>query len=127
MRAMPGRRHTTARLARVLGFDGNPLRRASDRAEAWIRVGILAVFLMAGPLAALGAAHWAYHAAITAVQVPATQPHHVKAAILKPPLATTDPTRVNQGSQAWARQQTASAAARTGAVLAAVITLAPAR
>jgi hypothetical protein len=29
-----------ARLARALGLDGNPLRRASDRAEAWIRAGL---------------------------------------------------------------------------------------
>ena len=33
----PGR----ARLARALGLERNPLRRASDRTEAWIRVGLL--------------------------------------------------------------------------------------
>ena len=40
------------RLARALGLDSNPLRRASDRAEAWIRIGLLAVFLIAGPMVA---------------------------------------------------------------------------
>jgi len=45
----------TARLARALGLDGNPLSRASDRAEAWVRLGLLAVFLAAGPVAALAA------------------------------------------------------------------------
>ncbi|HET6191415.1 MAG TPA: hypothetical protein VFE59_30965 [Trebonia sp.] len=42
-----------ARLVRALGLDGNPLRRASDRAEAWIRAGLLIIFLTAGPIAAL--------------------------------------------------------------------------
>ena len=51
----PGR----ARLARALGLERNPLRRASDRAEAWIRVGLLAVFLIAGPMTALAAGGWA--------------------------------------------------------------------
>jgi hypothetical protein len=49
MRPMPGRPRGMGRLCRSLGFDRNPLRRASDRAEAWIRVGLLAVFLTAGP------------------------------------------------------------------------------
>ncbi len=48
MQTMPGRPRTSTRLARALGLDGNPLRRASDRAEAWIRVGLLSVFLIAG-------------------------------------------------------------------------------
>jgi len=37
------------RLARALGLDRNPLRRATDRAEVWIRVGLLGIFLIAGP------------------------------------------------------------------------------
>ena len=49
MRTIPGRPSPAARLARALGLDGNPLRRASDRAEAWIRVGVLVVFLAALP------------------------------------------------------------------------------
>jgi hypothetical protein len=57
MRAVPGRPTRTARLGRALGLDGNPLRRASDRAEAWIRAGLLVVFLVAGPLAAIAAGH----------------------------------------------------------------------
>jgi hypothetical protein len=51
----------TARLARALGLDGNPLSRASDRAEAWVRACLLAVFLAAGPVAALAAGGWASH------------------------------------------------------------------
>ena len=66
------------RLARALGLDRNPLRRATDRAEAWIRIGLLAVFLIAGPMAALGAGHWAYHTGITADEVPAGAAHRIK-------------------------------------------------
>ena len=55
MKSRPGQPRGLTRLARALGLDRNPLRRATDRAEAWIRVGLLAVFLIAGPMAALGA------------------------------------------------------------------------
>ncbi len=119
MRPMPRQRRVGARLARVLGFDGNPLRRASDRAEAWIRVGLLAVFLTAGPLAALGTGHWAYHAEIAAVQ--AAQSHRVTAVV--PPIHLARP---NGGGQApvTAQWQSADASARTSQVLAMVMTLA---
>ncbi len=53
MKTRPGRPRGLTRLARTLGLDRNPLRRATDRAEAWIRVGLLAVFLIAGALALL--------------------------------------------------------------------------
>src|SRR6266581_2523888 len=39
MKTRPGRPRGLTRLARTLGLDRNPLRRATDRAEAWIRVG----------------------------------------------------------------------------------------
>ena len=74
MKTRPGRPRGLTRLARALGLDRNPLRRATDRAEAWIRAGLLAVFLIAGPMAALGAGHWAYHAGTTAARVPAAPP-----------------------------------------------------
>ena len=87
MKTRTGRPRGLRRLARALGLDRNPLRRATDRAEAWIRVGLLAVFLIAGPMAALGAGHWAYHAGITAARVPATPAHSVlPAALLSQPV-----------------------------------------
>ena len=89
MKTRTGRPRGLTRLARALGLDRNPLRRATDRAEAWIRVGLLAVFLIAGPMAALGAGHWAYHAGITAARVPAAPIHRVKPTALqraRPPL-----------------------------------------
>jgi hypothetical protein len=123
MQTMPGRPRRRTRLARALGLDRNPLRRASDRAETWIRIGLLAIFLIAGPMAALGAGGWAYHAGITAAPVQAARAHHVKAAVFQPALA---PTHLDWADQAWARtrRQTAASSARSGEVLAVVMTLA---
>ena len=58
MQTMPGRPRRRTGLAHAFGLDGNPLRRASHRAEAWIRIGLLAIFLIAGPLAAAWEAAW---------------------------------------------------------------------
>ncbi len=126
MQTMPGRPRGSTRLARALGLDGNPLRRASDRAEAWIRVGLLGVFLIAGPMAALDAGEWAYHAGITAARTQAAPTHHVKAAAFQPALAPTYLDRPDQGSPAWAqsRGQSAASSARSGEVLAVIMTLA---
>src|SRR5271165_690061 len=121
MRAMPGRRPTTARLARFLGFDRNPLRRGSDRAEAWIRVSLLAAFLIAGPLAALGAGHWAYHAGIAAMRAAQTQ--DVAAVGPQPTLPPIHLARPNEGSHATVRARW-EASARISEVLAAAMTLA---
>lgn len=69
MRAAPGRPPRKARLARALGLDGNPLRRGSDRAEAWIRAWLVVIFLIAGPMAALAAGQWTAHAAVPAALI----------------------------------------------------------
>ena len=124
MKTRPGRPGSLTRLARALGLDRNPLRRPTDRAEAWIRVGLLAVFLIAGPMAALGAGHWAYQTAITAARVPAAPAHRVKPAALQQAPTITDLPRVGQGVRAWARGEGTGPSARTGEVLAAVMTLA---
>ena len=78
----PGSPRRCTRPARALGLDGNPLRSASYRAEAWIRIGLLAVFLIAGPIAALAAGGWAYHAGITAARVHAARSQLLHAALL---------------------------------------------
>jgi len=124
MKTRPGRPRGLTRLARALGLDRNPLRRATDRAEAWIRVGLLAVFLIAGPMAALGAGHWAYHTGITAVRVPAAPGHRVQPTALQQAPTITDLPRVGQGGRVGARWEGAGPSARTGEVLAAVMTLA---
>ena len=125
MKTRTGRPRGLTRLARALGLDRNPLRRATDRAEAWIRVGLLAVFLIAGPMAALGAGHWAYHAGTTAARVPAAPAHRVKPAALQQAPTITDLPRVGQGGRrAGAPGEGTGPSARTGEVLAAVMTLA---
>jgi hypothetical protein len=124
MKTGSGRPRGLKRLARALGLDHNPLRRATDRAEAWIRVGLLTVFLIAGPMAALGAGHWAYHAGITAARVSAAPTHRVKPAALRQAPTVTDLPRVGQGGRAGARWEGTGPSARTGEVLAAVMTLA---
>jgi hypothetical protein len=124
MNTRTGRPLGLTRLVRALGLDRNPLRRATDRAEAWIRVGLLAVFLIAGPMAALGAGHWAYHAGITAAQVPAAPAHRIKPAAFQQAPTITDLPRVGQGGRDGARWEGAGPSARTGEVMAAVMTLA---
>jgi len=126
MKTRTGRPRGLARLARALGLDRNPLRRATDRAEAWIRAGLLAVFLIAGPMAALSAGHWAYHAGTTAAPVPAAPAHRVQPAAFQQAPTITEMPRVGQGGRVWAGApgEGAGPSARTGEVLAAVMTLA---
>ena len=126
MKTRPGRPRGFTRLARALGLDRNPLRRATDRAEAWIRAGLLALFLIAGPMAALGAGHWAYHAGTTAGRVQAAPAHRVRPAALQQASTITDQLRVGQGGRVWAGTpgEGAGRSARTGEVLAAAMTLA---
>ncbi len=84
MRATPVGPRRTARFARVLGLDGNPLRRASDRAEAWIRIGVLLAFLVAGPLAAISAGQWVHNTGMTEARAQAARTHGVRAVLLQP-------------------------------------------
>ena len=115
MRAAPGGPRWKARLARAFGLDGNPLRRASDRAEAWIRAGLLVILLIAGPMAAVAAGQWAARAAGTGTSV---QPHAVQAVLLQPATAPAAQAAAAQGAQVWvrARWESAGGAARTGEV-----------
>ena len=124
MKTRPGRPGSLTRLARALGLDHNPLRRATDRAEAWIRAGLLAVFLIAGPIAAVSAGHWAYHAGTTAARGPAAPTHSVKSAALQQAPTITNLPRVGLEGRAGARGKSTGPSARTSEVLAAVMTLA---
>ena len=44
----------TASLARRLGLDANPLRRGTDRAEAWIRIALVLALLLLAVTGLLG-------------------------------------------------------------------------
>ena len=115
MRAAPGRPRWRARLARALGLDGNPLRRASDRAEAWIRAGLLVILLIAGPMAAVAAGQWAARAAGTGTSV---QPHAVQAVLLQPATVPAGQAMAGRGARVWvrARWESAGGSVRTGEV-----------
>ena len=115
MRAAPGRPRWKARLARAFGLDGNPLRRASDRAEAWIRAGLLVIFLTAGPIAAIAAGQWTAHAAGAGTS---GQPHAARAVLLQKAIAPARPAPAVRDVQVWvrARWESAGGSARTGEV-----------
>jgi hypothetical protein len=76
------------RVWRGLWPDHNPVRRASDRAEAAIVAVLLAAFLIAAPLLALAAGHWMYHSGLRAEHAQASAWHAVPAVLLEdaPPL-----------------------------------------
>ncbi len=119
--AIPDPLRRTKRLARRLGLDRNPLRRATDRALSWIRVAVVAAFLTGGPLVALGVGSWMHHAATAEARRQAAQRHTARAVLLEPtppPVATMAIPR--WGDQAWvrARWEVNGAATRTGHVLA---------
>jgi hypothetical protein len=122
MRAIPGQPRGTARLRRIFGLDGNPLRRASDRAEAWIRIGVLAAFLADGPLAAIAAGQGAHHAGMAGVREYAARTHNVRAVLLQPARPVAGPAAAPAARQVWVRARWAvtGVSSRTGMVLAPV-------
>jgi hypothetical protein len=54
----------TARLARRLGLDGNPLRRRTDKIAARLGALLLVVFVIGAPVLSLAAVGWADRAAV---------------------------------------------------------------
>ena len=126
MRAMASQPRGITRPARAVGLDSNPLRRASDRAEACIRIGLVAIFLIVGPLAARGAGHWAYHAEITRAMVQATRTHRVTAVPLQPVLAIAGPANAygSRSTGTGVRWEDTGSSVRSGEVLAGMMALA---
>ena len=120
MSAIPARLPRTMRLARTHGLYGNPLRRATDRAMTWIRLGLLAAFLAGGPLAAIGAGNWMDHAGMTEARAQAADRHSARAVLLetaRPPVGT-GPSGGGDQARALAQWQGPGPAPRTGEVLA---------
>lgn len=62
--------------------DRNPLRRRCDRAEAAILAGLVAAFVIGAPLAAQGAARWAYDSTARAERAELSALHPVPAVLL---------------------------------------------
>jgi hypothetical protein len=100
---MMGRRMRWGRLVRRAGLDGNPLRRGCDRAEAWIRLSIVIVFLVVGPLAAIAVGHWASSSGGAAARAQAAAEHRTRAVLLtNAPAASSYPVAGNTVA-AWVR------------------------
>ena len=96
---MRGRAKWAAWLKRRAGFDANPLRRRSDRAEAWIRLSLLVTFLMAGPLAAVTVGRWADDSAVSAARAQAAAEYRVRAVLLgNAPATATYPFAGSSGT-----------------------------
>ena len=94
------------RLARRLGLDGNPLRRATDRAEAWIRIGLLAVFLIAGPMVTVATVDSAAHRHVTETSAQAADEPGLRAdqaVLLQPATNPNGRFGAARGGQVWVR------------------------
>jgi hypothetical protein len=105
-------------LARRTGLDANPLRRGTDRAEAWIRIGLVLVFLAGAPLAGWQAAGWAQSVANRAARTQRATERYVAATLLHNVPGSPDSPFGSAGSLGWvqARWTTRGGAVRTGSV-----------
>jgi Na+-transporting methylmalonyl-CoA/oxaloacetate decarboxylase gamma subunit len=93
----------TGSLTRRLGLAANPLRRGTDRAEAWIRIGLVLVFLAAAPLAVWGVGHWAESVVPTAAQAQQAGEHRVPATLLRDVPGDDDYPSITAVSFGWVR------------------------
>jgi hypothetical protein len=75
-------------LARRFALDRNPLRRKSDRIEAWILLAITVAFVPLSVLTAIGASHWAEQSARR--EYAAQRLHEVSAVLLQAAPAAVD-------------------------------------
>jgi hypothetical protein len=78
-----------SRLVRGRRFDNNPLRRPSDRTETWIMAGLLAVFLVGAPFAALAGGGFANGLARHVQQQQRATEREVTATTTQPAVAPT--------------------------------------
>lgn len=106
------------RLTRRLGLDANPLRRAMDRAEAWIRIGVLLGFLAAAPFAAIMTAHMVYRDGLSESRAQIAHSHRVQAVLLAPAGAGLAWTAGDDTTLVSARWTGTGGVPRTGQVLA---------
>jgi hypothetical protein len=89
-------------LRRQLGLEANPVRRGTDRAEAWTRIGLLIVFLMAAPVTSIALAHWTESSMVSQAHAQAAAKHLVPARLLETaPLGSRYPETA--GNFSWVR------------------------
>jgi hypothetical protein len=88
---------TWTRLSRRLGYDHNPLRRRSDRIQAWLLPAAVGAFLILGPLLAALTVWWA-HGENTATRRAEQSWHSVPAVLLA---AAPGPLMTDNGANSW--------------------------
>ena len=88
---------TWTRISRRLGYDHNPLRRRSDRIQAWLLPAAVGVFLILGPLLAIGSIWWA-HSENTATRQAEKSWHSVPAVLLA---SAPGPEMTDNGANSW--------------------------
>jgi hypothetical protein len=103
------RRFTT--IVRGLWPDANPLRRASDRAEAGLIAGLAVVFLLGGPVIAMAVWHLAFTTAFTTTEAEHAGWHPVPARLL-----ATAPESYGYDVTVPARWQAPGGASRSGRI-----------
>ncbi len=120
IRSRADHRPAGSRLARQFGFDGNPLRRGTDRVEAVLRLILVILFVAAVPAAAVAVGRQADHLTLDRAQAQRSANHLVTAVLLRdaPATGTPDPYSSVEGSWVPARWQRAGGPARTGLVFA---------
>ena len=108
------------RLAGRLGFDRNPLRRRTDRAESAVRLVAAAAMLVAVPAAGVAAGQFAEHRAVSQARTQDAAAHAVRAVVLAPGPAASTPDPSLAMGVAWipARWTAPDGQARPGDVLA---------
>ena len=94
-----------AALAHRAGLDANPLRRGSDRAEAWLRIGLVVVFLIASPLAAIGLGKLTSAASFSAARAQAASERQVTATLLDKVARAADDPLYGATGFVWAKAQ----------------------
>ena len=92
-----------AALARRAGLDANPLRRGSDRAEAWLRIALVLAFLIASPLAAIGLGKLTSAASYSAARAQAASERYVPAVLVEKVARAADDPLYGASGFVWAR------------------------
>jgi hypothetical protein len=96
-------KRSVAALGRRIGLDANPLRRGCDRTEAWVRLGLVLVFLIASPLAAIGLGHLTNYASMRAARAEAATEHLIPAVLLHKVSHNSNDPLYSASDLAWTR------------------------
>jgi len=114
-----GRKSRTSwagRTWRRMRLDRNPLRRRSDRVEAFIFGGLLVAAAAGAPVAAVTGGHWALASAQQAARIERETSHQVRAVLLAVPGTSPSGYSVTATVAAQARWTTPAGTTRTGEI-----------